>query len=455
MPRAARRSSRRGDGGRMARCIDARRDVVRSPARSARRCRPRVRGGRRRRRSPLVGVGRPATPSTRPRSTRCARRSPTVPADAPGRGRRGGEGRRADARARRAVRHRRRGRRSTSPSTRSTARGSPRPDRPGAMAILAVAPRGAFLDLGPAHYLDKLVHAGPDAGLELGAPVAEQPRPPRRRTRRAASPSCGSPCRRGRGTRGSPPRCERAGAPTARVRARRHRARRARRGIRRLARPAARHRRRTRGGARGGHRARPRRRDAGAVRAAVAPREARAPRETPASTRPRVRPRRALRRPGVRRDGAGDPECALGPASAALVEVVGGPVAEALPGAGSRRRSRRSVAGALRSADSFSAGSPESRHGDDGGCLGLERGRHPARATAPIAGADDTASGRTLDGEHRYGNPVPAPRPQHRARAGAGDRGGRHPLLPRGSAAATSSPPTGPRSTRCAPSSAR
>ena len=45
--------------------------------------------------------------------------------------------------------------------------------RPGAMAVLAVAPTGAFLDLGPAYYLDKLVHAGPDAGLALGAPVAE------------------------------------------------------------------------------------------------------------------------------------------------------------------------------------------------------------------------------------------------------------------------------------------
>ena len=45
--------------------------------------------------------------------------------------------------------------------------------RPGAMAILAVAPRGAFVDLGPAHYLDKLVHGGADAGLELRAPVSE------------------------------------------------------------------------------------------------------------------------------------------------------------------------------------------------------------------------------------------------------------------------------------------
>ena len=41
------------------------------------------------------------------------------------------------------------------------------------MAILAAAPRGAFLDLGPAHYLDKLVHAGGDAGLDLTLTVRE------------------------------------------------------------------------------------------------------------------------------------------------------------------------------------------------------------------------------------------------------------------------------------------
>lgn len=47
--------------------------------------------------------------------------------------------------------------------------------RPGAMAILAVAPRGAFADPGPAFYLDKLVHArtDADAGLSLALPVAE------------------------------------------------------------------------------------------------------------------------------------------------------------------------------------------------------------------------------------------------------------------------------------------
>jgi fructose-1,6-bisphosphatase II len=44
---------------------------------------------------------------------------------------------------------------------------------PGAMAILAVASRGSFAELGPAHYLDKLVHAGPDAGLDLAASVSD------------------------------------------------------------------------------------------------------------------------------------------------------------------------------------------------------------------------------------------------------------------------------------------
>jgi fructose-1,6-bisphosphatase II len=44
---------------------------------------------------------------------------------------------------------------------------------PGAMAILAVASRGSFAGLGPAHYLDKLVHAGPDAGLDLAASVSD------------------------------------------------------------------------------------------------------------------------------------------------------------------------------------------------------------------------------------------------------------------------------------------
>lgn len=42
---------------------------------------------------------------------------------------------------------------------------------PGAMAIMAVAPRGAFLDIGPAHYMAKLVSRVP--GLELGAPIGE------------------------------------------------------------------------------------------------------------------------------------------------------------------------------------------------------------------------------------------------------------------------------------------
>ncbi|MBM7505369.1 fructose-bisphosphatase class II [Agromyces aurantiacus] len=43
--------------------------------------------------------------------------------------------------------------------------------RPGAMAIMAVAPRGAFLEIGPAHYMAKLVSRVP--GLELDAPIRE------------------------------------------------------------------------------------------------------------------------------------------------------------------------------------------------------------------------------------------------------------------------------------------
>lgn len=42
---------------------------------------------------------------------------------------------------------------------------------PGAMAIMAVAPRGAFLDIGPAHYMAKLVSRVP--GLGLDAPISE------------------------------------------------------------------------------------------------------------------------------------------------------------------------------------------------------------------------------------------------------------------------------------------
>lgn len=42
---------------------------------------------------------------------------------------------------------------------------------PGAMAIMAVGPRGAFLDIGPAHYMAKLVSRSP--GLGLDAPVGE------------------------------------------------------------------------------------------------------------------------------------------------------------------------------------------------------------------------------------------------------------------------------------------
>ncbi|MFF2494739.1 fructose-bisphosphatase class II [Agromyces sp. NPDC058064] len=38
--------------------------------------------------------------------------------------------------------------------------------RPGAMAVIAAAPRGAFFDLGPAHYLEKLVTWVPGLGVE-------------------------------------------------------------------------------------------------------------------------------------------------------------------------------------------------------------------------------------------------------------------------------------------------
>ncbi len=143
------------------------------------------------------------------------------------------------------------GRRSTSPSTRSTGRGSPRRARPARWRSSRSAPRGAFVDLGPAHYLDKLVHAGADVGLELDAPVAETPRPARRGTGRTPSPTCVSPCRTGRGTPTSPPRSRAAGA---RLHAFEHgdiERVRARRGIRWRARPAARHRRCAGGRARG------------------------------------------------------------------------------------------------------------------------------------------------------------------------------------------------------------
>lgn len=42
---------------------------------------------------------------------------------------------------------------------------------PGAMAVMAVAPRGALLDIGPAHYMEKLVSRV--AGLRLDAPLGE------------------------------------------------------------------------------------------------------------------------------------------------------------------------------------------------------------------------------------------------------------------------------------------
>ena len=42
---------------------------------------------------------------------------------------------------------------------------------PGSMAVMAVAPRGALLDIGPAHYMEKLVSWVP--GLRLDAPLGE------------------------------------------------------------------------------------------------------------------------------------------------------------------------------------------------------------------------------------------------------------------------------------------
>ena len=42
---------------------------------------------------------------------------------------------------------------------------------PGAMVVMAVAPGGAFLDIGPAHYMEKLVSRVP--GLRLDAPLGE------------------------------------------------------------------------------------------------------------------------------------------------------------------------------------------------------------------------------------------------------------------------------------------
>lgn len=44
--------------------------------------------------------------------------------------------------------------------------------RPDSVAVIAVAPRGAMFDIGPAYYLEKLVSAGAGAGLSLADPVA-------------------------------------------------------------------------------------------------------------------------------------------------------------------------------------------------------------------------------------------------------------------------------------------
>lgn len=44
--------------------------------------------------------------------------------------------------------------------------------RPDSVAVIAIAPRGAMFDIGPAYYLEKLVCAGAGAGLSLDTPVA-------------------------------------------------------------------------------------------------------------------------------------------------------------------------------------------------------------------------------------------------------------------------------------------
>ena len=100
--------------------------------------------------------------------------------------------------------------------------------RPGAMAILAVgAARVRSLDLGPAHYLDKLVHARTRSRRPRACDRCRSPRtspgspPSRGRPRRRR---CASPCSRVRAMRPSSPRPFAARGAAARVRARRHRA---------------------------------------------------------------------------------------------------------------------------------------------------------------------------------------------------------------------------------------
>ncbi|MET4638997.1 fructose-bisphosphatase class II [Mycetocola sp. 2940] len=44
---------------------------------------------------------------------------------------------------------------------------------PGSVAVLAVAERGTLFDIGPAHYMEKLVTDATGASLDLGAPLAE------------------------------------------------------------------------------------------------------------------------------------------------------------------------------------------------------------------------------------------------------------------------------------------
>ena len=46
-------------------------------------------------------------------------------------------------------------------------------NRPGSVAVLAVAPRGSLFDIGPAHYMEKLVSDASGASLDLAAPLRE------------------------------------------------------------------------------------------------------------------------------------------------------------------------------------------------------------------------------------------------------------------------------------------
>ncbi len=83
---------------------------------------------------------------------------------------------------------------------------------PGAMAVIAAVPRGGFFDLGPAHYLDKLVTWVPGitaADASADAILAAVPSLVARRPSCAASRRrpCESPCRTGPRNRDHIARC--------------------------------------------------------------------------------------------------------------------------------------------------------------------------------------------------------------------------------------------------------